>query len=151
MTVTTILEHPLLRRLSHEQRQTLLAGSRRIRFASGAVIFREGSEAESLYLLHSGRVVLEQHVPGKGTVQLEELRAGDLLGLSWLFPASRWSLDARAAEETDTTMLDAAHVRQRMAADPALGLGLTMELIPQLYRRLERVRLQRLDIYKAER
>ena len=36
-----------------------------------------------------------------------------------------------------------------MQADPALGLAIAMQLNHQLYLRLERVRMQRLDLYRT--
>jgi hypothetical protein len=74
-----------------------------------------------------------------------------MLGLSWLFPGGHWILDARAVEATATIVLEAKRVRARMEADPALGLALAKHVIQQLYQRLERVRLQRLDVYRGEK
>jgi CRP-like cAMP-binding protein len=143
--------HPFCRGLSEQQTQALLAAARSVHYPEGAVIFREGGAANAVYLLLTGRVVLEQHVPGKGDVQLENLVGGDLLGLSWLFTGARWVLDARAVEATDCIVLDAAKVHALMNADAALGLALAQHVIMQLYQRLERVRLQRLDVYRGDR
>jgi CRP-like cAMP-binding protein len=100
-------------------------------------------------LLRSGRVVLEQNVPGRGPTWVESLKAGDILGLSWLFPPYRWHLDARAVEPVDVFALDAASLRGPNAEHPTLDPALATRLLRQLYDRLERVRLQRLDVYKA--
>ena len=143
--------HPFGRGLSDVQVNELVPCARPTRFPEGAFIFREGGEANAVYLLLNGRVVLEQHVPAKGNVQLESLTAGDMLGLSWLFPDGRWLLDARAVEPTETIMLDAKCVHARMNGDASLGLAIAKHVIHQLYQRLERVRLQRLDVYRGER
>jgi CRP-like cAMP-binding protein len=151
MTVAEILKrHPFGRGLSDAQIDALVPCARLAPFPEGAVIFREGGDADALYLIVSGRVVLEQHVPAKGAIQLENLAAGDLLGLSWVVPGGHWGLDARAAEATVTILLDAKRVRARMDADPALGLALATHVVQQLHQRLERVRLQRLDVYRGD-
>lgn len=80
-------------------------------------------------------------------VQVENLGGGDILGLSWLFPDAHWALDARAVEPVEAFVLEAGCVRERMGEDPALGYALTAWLVEQLYLRLMRVRLQRLDVY----
>jgi hypothetical protein len=80
-------------------------------------------------------------------VQVENLVAGDILGLSWLFPDAHWTLDARAVEPVEAFLLEAGCVRARMEEDPALGYALTAWLVEQLYHRLMRVRLQRVDVY----
>jgi CRP/FNR family cyclic AMP-dependent transcriptional regulator len=142
--------HPFARGLSEAQVGELAACARSSSFPAGSVMFREGGEANALYLILSGRIVLEQHVPGRGDVQLESLTGGDILGLSWLFPGGRWVLDARTVESTEVLVLDARCVHARMDADASLGLVIAKHVIEQLYQRLERVRLQRLDVYRGE-
>jgi CRP/FNR family cyclic AMP-dependent transcriptional regulator len=145
-----LASHPFLRGLDEARLLPLCPCAGNVRFAAGEIIFRAGEEARTLYLLRSGRVVLEEHVPGKGDVRLESLGAGDILGFSWLFPGGRWVLAARAVEETEALALDGECLRRSMAEDPALGLAIATQLIHHLYQRLGRVRLQRLDVYKAD-
>jgi CRP-like cAMP-binding protein len=145
-----LAQHPFARGLTSAHVDRLATCAQLARFTEGDVIFRDGGLANALYLITSGRVVLEQHVPARGTVQLENLVGGDLLGLSWLFPEARWILDARAVEPTEVVVLDAECVRACMAEDPVLGLAIATHVIHQLYQRLERVRLQRLDVYRAD-
>lgn len=144
-----LADHPFALGLSDAQLDRLAACGRATRFREGEVVFREGGVADALYLIASGHVVLEQHVPTRGALRVESLGTGDLLGLSWLFPEGRWVLDARALAPTDAVRLDATCVQACMAEDPALGLALATHVIHQLYQRLERVRLQRLDVYGA--
>jgi CRP/FNR family cyclic AMP-dependent transcriptional regulator len=120
-------------------------------FAAGHFIFHEGEAAEWLYLVQKGRVALELNVPGQGATQLESLRPGDILGLSWLFPPYRWQLDARAVEAVAVLAIAAGELRACMAEEPVFGHALSQRLLHQLYQRLERVRMQRLDVYKTER
>jgi CRP-like cAMP-binding protein len=125
--------------------------SREALFTAGTYLLREGEPASQLYLIIDGRVALEQNVPGRGPERLEDLGPGDIVGLSWIFPESRWVLDGRALAPTLALVLDAAALRREMDADAELGLALATRLIQQLYHRLERARLQRLDVYRSER
>jgi CRP/FNR family transcriptional regulator, cyclic AMP receptor protein len=150
MEPSAFREHPFVRTLSDSQLDRLLPCAREVRYGEDAFIFREGGDADTLYLLRAGYVALEQHVPGKGSVKVESLCAGDILGLSWLFPASRWMLDARCLSPVQAFALGADCVHERMKEDPALGLELLTQIVHTLYQRLVRVRLQRLDVYKAE-
>lgn len=143
----SLADHPLAQRLTAEQVERLATCGREVHFAAGVFIFREGGAAEMLYLLREGRVALEQHIPGQGAVQVENLHAGDILGLSWLFPDAHWTLDARTVEPVMAFALEAECVRARMGEDPALGYALSGWLVEQLYLRLMRVRLQRMDVY----
>lgn len=143
-------EHQVLRGLDEEQLQQLIACGRIVHYEPGTYLLREGEAANALFLLHRGRVALEIHVPGKGPTQVESLHGGDILGWSWLFPPYRWHLDARAVERVSALVLDAACLRSRMEANHDLGYLLSKELLFHLYQRLERVRMQRLDLYRSE-
>ena len=48
----------------------LLAEGERVTFTPGQFVFHEGGEADTLYLIHRGRVVLERHPPS-GAVEVE--------------------------------------------------------------------------------
>jgi CRP-like cAMP-binding protein len=141
--------HPFARVLSEPQLERLFRCGTVLDVPAGAFVFREGEAAERLFLMRSGHVTLEQHVTGAGPTQMETLRAGDVLGFSWLFDGGLWTLDARAVEPSELYALDGACVRAEMQADPALGLAVATQLMYQLYGRLQRVRLQRLDVYRA--
>lgn len=145
---TSIEQHPLFADVA----PAAIAGlsAREAAYAPGAFIFREGDAAESLYLLGAGRVALELDIPPRGVTQLESLGAGDILGLSWLFPPYRWHLDARAVEPVRAFVLGGTALRAHMAEDPVLGNVLATRMLRYLYDRLERVRLQRLDLYRTD-
>ncbi|WP_438014945.1 cyclic nucleotide-binding domain-containing protein [Sorangium sp. So ce315] len=142
--------HPFLEGLPAAHLARLAEGASARSFPEGAFLLREGGEADTLYLLTQGRVALEVHRPGRDPVQVESLSGGDILGLHWLFPPRRWVLDARAVTEVRAVGLDAAHVRACSDAEPALGYAVSLRLLRQLYARLERVRLQRLDVFNLD-
>jgi CRP-like cAMP-binding protein len=141
--------HPFTQRLTEPQLERLFGWGTAVDVDAGGLILREGEAADRLFLVRVGQVALEQHVGGRTPTLMETLRDGDVLGFSWLFEGARWTLDARAVEPTELFVLDAARVRAEMQADPALGLAVYTQLTQQLYARLQRARLQRLDVYKA--
>lgn len=149
MDAQRVTDHPFVRGLEPSQLAGLAACARETAYHEGAFVFREGEPADALYLLRGGCVALEQDVPGRGVVTVETLCSGDILGLSWLFPASRWTLDARCIEPVEALALDAACLRECMRADRELANQLMAGVVAALYERLVRVRLQRLDVYKA--
>jgi CRP/FNR family cyclic AMP-dependent transcriptional regulator len=143
-------EHPFLHGLDERHVEFLTACARNVRFDVGAFLHREGDDGNVIYLLRRGRVALEVHVPGKGILQVDSLGEGEVLGWSWLFPPHRWQLDARAVEPVLALALDGACVREKMDADHDFGYALAKRLLYQIYQRLGRVRLQRLDVYKTD-
>ena len=143
-------EHPFLQEIDKARLDPLVACASKATFPAGSFVFREGAPATALYLLQQGRVMLEISVPARGTARVETLDGGDILGLSWLFPPYRWQADARVVEAATAIAFEASCLRERLDQDPVLGYAVMKSLAHQLYLRLERVRLQRLDVYKAE-
>jgi CRP-like cAMP-binding protein len=147
--IADLRAHPFGRVLTEPQLERLFRCASVLDVPAGGFVFREGDPAEGFFLLRGGQIALEQQIPGQGTIQMETLRGGDVLGFSWMFDRERWTLDARAVEPTELFALDGPCVREQMQADPALGLAIAMQLSHQLYLRLERVRMQRLDLYRT--
>jgi CRP-like cAMP-binding protein len=142
-------EHDFLKALSADQTGVIVSCVKNHRFRAGDFLMREGQEADVFYLLRTGRVALEIDVPGRGPVQMESLGPGDMLGVSWLVPPRREHVDARALEPVVALAFDGACLRGKMDADPALGYALTRRILAATYKRLERVRLARLDVYRG--
>jgi CRP/FNR family cyclic AMP-dependent transcriptional regulator len=143
-------EHRFLEGLAPDQIRFLVSCVTNRRFRAGEFLMREGEAAERFYLLRHGRVALEIHVPGKGPIVMETLGPGNVLGLSWLEPPYRTQLDARACEDVVALSFDGDCLRGKMDADHDLGYVIARRLLEHVCDRLERVRLQRLDVYKAE-
>ena len=140
-------EHDFLKDLAQPQAASLVSCVKNLRFESGAFLMREGDEASTFYLLRRGRVVLEVDVPGKGPLVMESLGPGDIVGLSWLFPPHRVHIDARAVDPVVALAFDGGCLRGKMEEDHDLGFALSRRLLAETYKRLQRVRLQRLDVY----
>jgi CRP-like cAMP-binding protein len=140
--------HAFLRGLDERHLPFLTGCAKNVRFEPDAFLFREDEEADASYLIRSGRVALEISVPGREIVQLETVGAGEVLGWSWLFPPYRWHFDARALEETRAVALDGRCLREKCETDHRLGYELVKRFLYQLHQRLERARLQLLDVYR---
>ena len=72
-----------------------------------------------------GSIALETYVPGRGSITIETLVAGDVVGWSWLFPPYRWQFDARALElGAGGRVRHAPACATSSTTDPALGYDL---------------------------
>ena len=110
-------------------------------------IFREHGNADSFYLIQSGRVALDIFVPGRGVETIQTLEAGEALGWSWLFPPYRWHFTAKAMEPTELIGFDAAHLRERMQENRDFGNELLARIARVLYQRLQATRRQLVGFY----
>lgn len=113
----------------------------------GELLGQEGAVADACFLVCSGRVGLEAHVPGAGSIRFLTVGPGELVGWSWLVPPHRWTADARAVGEVRAVALDGACLRRACAEDPALGERLALRMAQVVAERLAAARLQLLDLY----
>jgi CRP/FNR family cyclic AMP-dependent transcriptional regulator len=75
------------------------------------------------------------------------LRAGEILGVSWLVPPYCWAFDAKAIELTRAIAVNAACLRQKCDEDHDFGYDMMQRFVPVLMQRLQATRLQLLDVY----
>ena len=137
--------------LPPEHRATM-AGCARLRvFYPGDRLLSEGDAADEFFLIRSGAVAIETEVPGRGTVTLETLGPGEILGWSWLVPPYRSAFGARALDAVHVIALDGACLRGKCERDPALGFDLLKVVATVFVRRLEETRMRLLDLYSGAR
>jgi CRP-like cAMP-binding protein len=143
-------QHPFLEGLTDAQLAFMVGCAKNVVFDEGQVLFREGEVGNELFLVREGRVGLELVVPPRGRCAVETVEAGDIIGWSWLFPPYRWHCDARARDKVRAIRFDGACLRPKLDEDTALGFALTKKLLAAAHRRLERVRLQRIDAFGGQ-
>jgi CRP-like cAMP-binding protein len=145
---SALAAHPLVAGFAPSVLALLAPLARERDFAAGAYLMKEGDPAECFFLVRAGAASLEVHAPGKETIRVATAGPGDVVGLSWMFPPARVHLDARALEPLRTFAFDARALRAAMDAYHDLGYALSRRLLRVTYDRLERVRQQRLDVYR---
>ena len=144
---SVVVESPVFAGLAPAHAQLIAGCASNVHFRPGQFLFREGGQADTFYLLRHGRVVLETFVPGRGSLAIETIDAGDVVGWSWLFPPYRWHLDARAVDDVGAVSFDGACLRGKCAADDNLGAQLYRRFAQVLVDRLDATRLRLLDVY----
>lgn len=133
--------------MTEEHRELLMSVAREVSFGMGDRIFDEGGQADRFWIIHTGTVALDLHVPGRRAAIIETLGAGKLLGWSWLVPPHHWHLGAEAASPVRAYEFDAATVRAMCAKDPVLDHELCTYVVGVLARRLRSSRERLLDLY----
>jgi CRP-like cAMP-binding protein len=147
-TLETLLRDvPFFDGLSPEALELVAGCGANVHFDPDALIFRDGAEANSFYVVRHGTVALETYVPSRGAVTIETIGPGEVVGWSWLFPPYRWHFDARALSLVRATSFDGACLRGKCEADPKLGYDLMSRFAQVVIERLQWTRLRLLDVY----
>jgi CRP/FNR family transcriptional regulator, cyclic AMP receptor protein len=142
INATALATHPFLHGMTPDQLDTLANAARDVSFPARHRLFEDGGLATHFWLIRSGHVSLDLHVPGEGPVVIETIGMGELLGWSWLFPPYRWAFGAIAVTAVEAFEFDAPDVRECCSADPELGSELNQRVARVLAKRLQATRIR---------
>ena len=142
-----LAQHPFLQGLDPAMLSLIVGCASNVRYDANQILFEEGDEATQFFIIRSGHVAIEMHVPGRGAVTIQTIGEGEILGWSWLLPPYLWHFTARAAELTRAIALDGTCLRTKCEQDAPLGYELLKRFAHILEGRVESMRLQLLDIY----
>ncbi len=140
-------EHPFFEGIDPVYLRILAGCATDRRFGEGDWIMQQGGEANRFYLIRQGRVSLEFTSPSCGTVIVETLGDGDILGDSWMFEPYRWYWDARALEPILTIAFNAKCLRGICEDDHDIGYELMKRFSGIVINYLQAARLKCSDIY----
>lgn len=146
---TYIASHPFFQGIKPDHLEVIMAGAAKMSFGADGILFRERDPASRFYLIQSGRVALEAHLPVHGTAKVQILGAGDVLGWSWLFPPYVWHFQARTLEPTEVVALDGAHLLVNAERDRDFGYELMKRVAQVVIQRLQSTRREILAAQSA--
>ena len=92
---------------------------------------------------------MEIHAPPRGSIIIQTLDEGDVLGWSWLFPPYRWMSSAKAIELTRAIALDGKCLRGKSEEDHDFGYELLKRFARVIQERLQATRLQLINVYEV--
>ena len=144
---TLLAAQPFLKGLSKPQLDLLSNNAMEVEFPSGKLIFTEGLAANRFYVILKGEVALESASGKKGAKPrlIQTIKAGDVIGWSWLFPPYKWNFDARAVKPTKAIIFFAATLRKQCESDPRLGYEVMKRVSKVVIGRLQATRWQFLN------
>jgi len=103
------------------------------------VIFHEGDEGDTCYLIKDGAVILtREHQDGR-TIALAELRAGGMFGELAMFRGETRSATAEAIEDTSAVALLAPDLQRQIKNNPDIASKLLASLAERVRRTTERL------------
>jgi CRP-like cAMP-binding protein len=134
------MPYELLNGLSPAEAEQILELGTRLIVPSGTLLFRLGDPADRLFLTERGRIrlTLPMHLRGKEEdVLVEERSPGQTVGWSALIPPYHFTLSAAASLDTEVIALPQKALREYMAAQPAVGCKIALNLAVVIGHRLQ--------------
>lgn len=132
--------------LSTEQLHKLDSISREETYAAGQYIFREGDQAQSLYIIEEGKVILEMRIAPLPKHRLspqatvDVLIKGDIVGWSALVEPHILTFSAQAVDRCKLIVLVGIQLRELMDSDPVMGYEIMRRLSEVIASRLTHTR-----------
>jgi hypothetical protein len=118
-TVQILQQMPLFHNLSEAQMMSMAESSSRLVLSRGELIYEQGSQADSFYIILSGRVQLTR-VTSQGDETLGSLDEGDYFGLETLEEEMLRQSNASALTEVILLVFDSARIKEFADRYPVL-------------------------------
>ncbi len=139
--------HPFLKELDENYLRQITGCAKNVVFKENDIIFKEGEEAVSFYLIRNGKVALELNGREKGNVRILTMGSGQVIGWSWIVSPYKWHFEAHALEDVTAIALDGKCLREKCEQDPKMGYEMLKRFSQILEQRLRSTRMQLLDVY----
>jgi CRP/FNR family transcriptional regulator, cyclic AMP receptor protein len=128
------MEWQILEVLSPDERQELLALTRRRRFARNEVIFHEGDPGDTLHLVAKGHIAVRVTTPLGDVATVRVLKAGDFFGeLAIISPGPR-NATTVALDSVETRAVHRDQFEALRARDPAIDRVIIEALVTEVRR-----------------
>jgi len=143
----TLQNIDMLKGTSEQEFQQIASIAEEVDFAKDALIFREHSPAEHLYLIVEGTVSLEICAPSVGCRRILTVGKGELLGWSPVLENARFTATARAMTDTRTIRIEGQQLVKLCESDHSFGYHFMQRAALALAKRLSASRLQLLNVF----
>ncbi len=111
-------------------------------FAAGEVVFREGDQSDTCYIVRSGHArAIREHPDGR-TITLASFGPGDIFGELAMFDDERRSATVEAAEPTEAIAILGGDMRRLLREHPDIAVKLIVALGRRLRETNERLARQ---------
>ena len=146
-----IAECPFFAGLDHAYLELIVGCASNVRFEAGSYVFKEGTPADTFYLIREGKVALEMSAPPRKPIVVETLAHGEIVGWSWLLPPYVWRFHAHAVHNVRAIALDGKCLRTKCEENHDLGYEILKRFVQIIEHRLDATRFQLLDVYAVTR
>lgn len=138
-----------LAKFSPRVQEKLSSMADHFQFKAGQDIFHEGAPSLYLYVVKSGRVAVELHVPSRGRRIIYTAGTGDVFNWSAVVEPRLATASVRAVEDTEALGLKGGALMDACREDCELGFELYRAITEVIAARLIATRLQMLDVFSV--
>jgi CRP-like cAMP-binding protein len=142
---------PILRVLDEAGLRALADSAQETRFASGAIIFSEGGEDASLFIILSGKVRITKATASGDEKPIATLSEGGFFGEMALFDDYYRSATATAATEVRALQISKDSFMKFLASAAEGASKLLLEIMKALAPRIRQTNLELVSLYEAGR
>ena len=131
----------LFEALNESQLNALLSKSNVESFPEGRTIFRQGEEANRLYVLIEGAIDLTVKTREKIDFMTSKIdKEGAVFGMPSLIEPFRYNVSAACLKPSKILIIEADHLKKRMEEDPKMGMEVMKKLASIYFNRLNEMR-----------
>jgi len=116
-------------------------------WVANTLLFNEGDDHRSVYLIQSGEVMLDMHVPGRGAVRILTVGPGDILGWSPIVGDNKMTARATTQSAMSAIAFPTEALRELCQRDHEIGYHVMRQIAAAMSQRLLATRLQMLDLF----
>ncbi len=125
-----------LRGVAREHLEQIAAIAQLRDYESDEVVFHQGDDADSVYLVVFGKLSIELGATAQDCKHIVTVGPGEMLGWSSLLERSQLAATARAVESTRLVRIDSAKLLKICDEDPAFGFQFMRRTSVALAKRL---------------
>lgn len=122
--------------LDENQLAQIADNAKAMEFEADSMIFKEGEVAEYIYLLSSGKILLEQKIASNMIVTVDTLKPGEIFGTASIMGIDTYTLDAVAAEKSDVIILSSHVFTDMLSKNPSMGYNVLKNLCISMKKQL---------------
>ncbi len=137
ITLDDLKQMFMLRYLTDEMLEKLIPVTDLLLFDENEFIFRQGDEADRLYMLMEGKVLLELDVSDNITVSVSSIKAGQAFGWSAMLEEATYTVNALCSERCEVLSIRSGKLKTLLDRDHTMGYILSQRLLVILKQRYD--------------
>lgn len=132
----------LFNELEKEHLQFLAENGKILKYEPEEFVFSTRDEAESFYIVKEGELSLHHFSPERGSIKIETVESGEIIGWSWLVQPYKWKFDCLSEYGAVLISFDAKKIREKMEKDYLFAFKLQSIFTQIIAERLHSTRIR---------